>query len=105
MASSKRHWVVFNFIARIMGFGWIVLGAFLIYHGTTLHPQIAAGITSTLFGSATNDYVFFGALSIIAGITLLLIKPIDPNSGPWPRTLASGGSWLTGLPKKNSPVV
>ena len=105
MADSKRHWVVINFISRIIGFSWIAGGAFLVYHAITLHPQVAAGITHNLFGSAKTDYAFFGALWAIAGVALLLVKPIDPSSGLWPRTLAGEGSWLTGLPRKDSPAV
>ncbi len=100
MPSIKKHWIVFNALARVVGIAWLLGGAYFIYHALTLNPEVEAGIRSTLFGSASRDYLAFGALTCVFAIGLLSVKPIDPASGPMPRSLTRPGKWLTGLPKE-----
>lgn len=102
MAHPRRHWIFLNVIARAMGVCAIIGGLYVIYHGATLHPEIAAGITSTLFGSAARDYTVVGSLVAAVGTVLLLVRPIDSTSDAWPRTLNSAGNWLTGMPHQDS---
>ncbi len=102
MASVKKHWIVVNAFARVLGIGWLLGGGYFIYHALTLNPVVAAGIRSSMLGSASRDYLAFGVLICLLALGLLFVKPIDPASGAMPKTLNSPGNWLTGLPKKTS---
>ena len=100
MASVKRHWIFVNASARVLGIAWLLGGAYFIYHALTLNPAVAAGIRSTMLGSASRDYLAFGVLICLLALGLLSVKPIDPASGAIPKTLNGPGNWLTGLPKR-----
>jgi hypothetical protein len=100
MANVKKHWIVLNAFARVVGIAWLLGGAYFIYHALTLNPVVAAGIRSTLLGSASRDYIAFGVLICLSALVLLCVKPIDPASGAIPKTLTGPGNWLTGLPTR-----
>ena len=100
MENVKKHWIVVNAFARVFAIAWLLGGAYFIYHGLTLNPVVAAGIRSSMLGSASRDYLAFGVLICLFALGLLSVKPIDPASGAIPKTLNGPGNWLTGLPKR-----
>ena len=84
MTSAKRHWILVNVLARATGIIWLLGGAYFVYHALTISPEVEAGIRSTLFGSASRDYLAFGSISCALALALLSVKPIDPMSGAMP---------------------
>jgi hypothetical protein len=100
MPITKKHWVLLNVLARVVGIVWLLGGAYFIYHALTLNPQVEAGIKSTVLGSPSRDYLAFGVTICVFALALLFLKAIDPTSGAMPKSLTHPGEWLTGLPKE-----